>query len=82
MTSTTLLPFQSDAMTPAQLAAVPYLVRYIGYTHILYADQLRRWFTWCEGRGLNRWSGSSGCTSSCTSHTSAKTASGSTRSTR
>ena len=27
MTSTTLLPFQLDAMTPAQLAAVSYLAR-------------------------------------------------------
>jgi len=27
MTSTTLLPFQPDAMTPAQLAAVSYLAR-------------------------------------------------------
>ncbi len=37
MTSTTLLPFQPDAMTPAQLAAVSYLARYGGHTHILYA---------------------------------------------
>ena len=43
-TSTTLLPFQPDAMTPAQLAAVSYLARYSGHTHALYAYQLRRWF--------------------------------------
>lgn len=49
MTSTTLLPFQPDAMTPAQLAAVSYLARYGAHTHTtLYAYQLRRWFTWCE----------------------------------
>ncbi len=48
MSSTTLLPFQPDAMTPAQLAAVSYLARYTGQTHTLYAHQLRRWFTWCE----------------------------------
>ena len=53
MTSTTLLPFQPDAMTPAQLAAVSYLARYSGHTHVLYAYQLRRWFTWCETNGLD-----------------------------
>src|SRR5690349_11421242 len=42
----TLLPFQPDAMTPAQLAAVSYLARYSGRTHTLYASQLRRWFAW------------------------------------
>jgi integrase/recombinase XerD len=52
-TSTTLLPFQPDAMTPAQLAAVWYLARYSGQTHLLYAYQLRRWFTWCEANGLD-----------------------------
>lgn len=30
MTSTTLLPFQPDAMTPDQLTAVSYLARYTG----------------------------------------------------
>lgn len=44
----TLLPFQPDAMTPAQLAAVSYLARYSGHTHTLYSSQLRRWFAWCE----------------------------------
>ena len=39
---TTLLPFQPDAMTPAQLAAVSYLAHYSGHT------QLRRWFASCE----------------------------------
>jgi len=54
MPSTTiLLPFQPDAMTPAQLAAVSYLARYSGHTHELYAYQLRRWFGWCEAHGLD-----------------------------
>jgi integrase/recombinase XerD len=52
-TSTILLPFQPDAMTPAQLAAVSYLARYTGDTHALYAYQLRRWFTWCEVNALD-----------------------------
>jgi integrase/recombinase XerD len=47
MSNTILLPFQPDAMTPAQLAAVSYLARYSGHTHQLYAYQLRRWFAWC-----------------------------------
>ena len=33
MTSTIVLPFQPDAMTPAQLAAVSYLARDAGQTH-------------------------------------------------
>ncbi len=33
MATTTLLPFRPDAMTPAQLAVVSYLARYIGHTH-------------------------------------------------
>lgn len=53
MSSTTLLPFQPEAMSPAQLAAVSYLARYTGHTHTLYAYQLRRWFTWCESSGLD-----------------------------
>jgi hypothetical protein len=48
MSNTILLPFQPDAMSPAQLAAVSYLARYSGHTHHLYAYQLRRWFAWCE----------------------------------
>ena len=48
MSNSFLLPFQPDAMPPAQLAAVSYLARYSGHTHQLYAYQLRRWFTWCE----------------------------------
>ena len=52
-TSTTVLPFQPDSMTPAQLAAVLYLARYSGQTHLLYAYQLRRWFAWCEWNGLD-----------------------------
>ena len=39
---TTLLPFQPDEMSPAQLAAVSFLARYSGHTHQLYAFQLRR----------------------------------------
>ena len=53
MSSTTLLPFQPDAMSTAQLAAVSYLARYSGRTHALYAFQLRRWFAWCESNGLD-----------------------------
>jgi integrase/recombinase XerD len=49
----TLLPFQPDAMTPAQLAAVSYLARYSGHTHTMYASQLRRWFAWCETNALD-----------------------------
>jgi len=51
--TTTLLPLQPDAMTPAQLAAVSYLARYSGHTHALYAYQLRRWFGWCESNALD-----------------------------
>lgn len=51
--TTALLPFQPDAMTPAQLAAVSYLARYSAHTHQLYAYQLRRWFGWCEANGLD-----------------------------
>ena len=53
MTSTTLLPFQPDAMSPAHLAAVSYLARYSGHTHVLYAYQLRRWFAWCDDNALD-----------------------------
>jgi len=52
MTNTKHLPFQPDAMTPAQLA-FSYLARYTGHTHTLYAYQLRRWFTWCESNDLD-----------------------------
>ncbi len=51
--TTILLPFQVDAMTPAQLAAVSSLARYTGQTHRQYAYQLRRWFSWCETNGLD-----------------------------
>jgi site-specific recombinase XerD len=50
---TTLLPFQPSNMTPAQLAAVSFLARYSGRTHVQYADSLRRWFGWCETNGLD-----------------------------
>ena len=53
MSMTALLTFQSDTMTPAQLAAVSFLARYSGHTHQLYASQLRRWFSWCETNALD-----------------------------
>ena len=40
-------------MSTAQLAAVSYLARYVWRTHVLYAFQLRQWFTWCDGNGLD-----------------------------
>ncbi|HET8599783.1 MAG TPA: tyrosine-type recombinase/integrase [Segeticoccus sp.] len=55
--STLLLPFQPEAMSPAQLAAVSYLARYTGHTHALYAYQLRRWFTWCQTNHLDALAG-------------------------
>jgi len=45
MTTSRLLPFQPDAMSPAQLAAVSYPAHDSGHTHALYAYQLRRWFS-------------------------------------
>jgi len=53
MSTTTLMPFQPETMTPAQLAAVSFLARYSGHTHQLYAYQLRRWFGWCESNRLD-----------------------------
>jgi integrase/recombinase XerD len=53
MTATTVLPFQPDAMTPAQLAAVSYLAQYTGHTHQLYAAAPRRWFGWCQSNDLD-----------------------------
>lgn len=50
---TALLPFQPATMSTAQLAAVSYLARYSGRTHRLYSFQLREWFSWCEGHGLD-----------------------------
>ncbi len=82
MTSTTLLPFQPDAMAPAQPAAVSYLARYTGHTHTLYCYQLQRWFTWCQTNALDPLVGFSAGTSSSTSDTSAAAACGSPRSTR
>jgi integrase/recombinase XerD len=69
MSTTTLLPFQPEAMSPAQLAAVSYLARYSGHTQTLYAYQLRRWFGWCETNGLDPLRGFSVRTSSCISGT-------------
>jgi integrase/recombinase XerD len=40
-------------MSTAQLAAVSYLARYAGRTHVLYEFQLREWFTWCDFNGLD-----------------------------
>ena len=51
--ATGLLPFQPASMNSAQLSAVSFLARYSGAIHILYAAQLRRWFTWCESNGLD-----------------------------
>lgn len=53
MSNTSLFPFQPDAMTPAQLAAVSYLARYSGHTYKLCAAQRRRWFTKCETNRLD-----------------------------
>jgi hypothetical protein len=50
---TTLLPFQPATMSTAQLAAVFYLARYSGRTHVLYSFQLRQWFAWCESNTLD-----------------------------
>src|SRR4051794_17797908 len=50
---TQVLPYQPATMSTAQLAAVSYLARYSGRTHVLYAFQLRQWFTWCEGNALD-----------------------------
>jgi integrase/recombinase XerD len=50
---TTLLPFPPASMSTAQLAAVSFLARYSGRTHALYAHQLKRWFAWSEGNGLD-----------------------------
>jgi hypothetical protein len=48
-----VVPFQPEAMTPAQRAAVSYLARYTGHTQVLYAHQLRHWFGWCETNDLD-----------------------------
>ena len=50
---TTVLPYQPATMSTAQLAAVSYLARYAGRTHVLYAFQLREWFSWSESNGLD-----------------------------
>ena len=52
-TTSRLLPFQPMSMTTAQLSAVSLLARYAGHTHALYSYQLRRWFEWCGGNGLD-----------------------------
>src|SRR6476661_2864073 len=50
---TSVLPFQPATMSTAQLAAVSYLARYAGRTHVMYAFQLRQWFIWCATHGLD-----------------------------
>jgi integrase/recombinase XerD len=52
-----LFPFEPTSMSAAQLAAVSYLARYSGQTHVLYASQLRRWFAWCQANGLDALNG-------------------------
>lgn len=47
------MPFQLDTMTPAQLAAVSFLARYTGHTHVTYTRQLGCWFEWTESNGLD-----------------------------
>ena len=47
-TTALMLPLKPDSMSPAQLAAVSYLARYSGSTHLLYKYQLRWWFDWCQ----------------------------------
>ena len=51
--SAAALPFQPSSMSPAQLAAVSFLARYSGATHVLYRAQLGRWFAWCETNQLD-----------------------------
>ncbi len=70
MSTTTLFPFEPASMSTAQLAAVSYLARYSGHTHVQYAHQLREWFSWCEAHGLDPLIGVQRATSSCTSASS------------
>ena len=49
----TLLPFQPATMSTAQLAAVSYLARCAGRTHVLYTYQLGLWFSWCQSNALD-----------------------------
>ena len=51
--TTTLLPFQPATMSTAQLAAVSYLARYAGRTHVPYTYQLAPWFSWCQSNALD-----------------------------
>jgi integrase/recombinase XerD len=53
MSTTALFPLLAASMSTAQLAAVSYLARSSGHTHALYAFQLKEWFTWCTGHGLD-----------------------------
>ena len=61
-------------MSTAQLAAVSYLARYAGRTHVLYAFQLRQWFIWCDTNGVDPLIGIQRATWSCTFDSSASTA--------
>ncbi len=66
------LPYQAAAMSTPQLAAVSYLARYSGRTHVLYSYQLRQWFSWRENNGLDPLSRMQRApASSCTSDSSA-----------
>ena len=53
MSNTTLLPFQPDAMSPAQLRCRLLFGAVLRHTHALYTFQLRRWFAWCEANALD-----------------------------
>lgn len=53
MNTTVAFPFQPEAMTPAQFAAISFLARYSGHTHELYMYQLRRWFEWSDRNRLD-----------------------------
>lgn len=70
MSTTTLLRFQPEAMSPAQLAAVSYPARFSGHTHTLYAYQLAAGSTGARRTASTRWSGFSAHTSSSASATS------------
>lgn len=66
-TTTALLAYRPDAMTPARLAAVSYLARYTGHTHALYAFSCVAGSRGVRATAWTRWSGSSEPTWSCTS---------------
>jgi hypothetical protein len=67
-----LLPFQPDAMTPAQLAAVSYLARYSGHTPSCTPTSCAAGSPGAKQASSTRWSESREPTSSCSSATSAR----------